>query len=508
MGEIPGLRVKILLLIGCRFKITELKVAGPLHASTAQFTCFPTTGCGFGMGCLMRNNLKARAFSLGLAALLSTTAGVPAYAESIQEALGLAYSNNPTLNAARAQLRSVDENVPQALSGWRPTISATVEGGAIKAEVDGFDTYRNNATISLDISQAVFRGFRTVNSTKQADALVLAQRESLNATEQDILLDAAQAYVDVIRDTALVSLSRSDLEFLTEQVRAARDRFDVGEGTRTDVSQADARRAEAQASLNTALANLNASRAIYRQVVGIEADNLNADTSVGVLVPQTLDGALATAENTQPLIRQAQHQVDAGLYGVKVAEGVLMPTVSVDGSIGREWEPSSTVSRTSTATIFGRVTIPIYQGGSEYSAVRQAKEDLGQARLQLDVARDQVRANVISAWGNYQAAEASISAAQAAVEAQNLALEGVLEEQRVGQRTTLDVLDAQRELVNQRVNLVTAQRTRIVSGYQLLAAVGELDVDRLGLSVRRYDPNAHYSSVRNSWFGLKTPDGR
>ncbi|WP_153768866.1 TolC family outer membrane protein [Labrenzia sp. CE80] len=429
-------------------------------------------------------------------------------AETIKEALALAYANNPTLNAARAELRGVDENVPQALAGWRPTVSAEADVGSIRSSYGGSQYYRNNASISLAISQTVFRGFRTVNSTRQAEAIVRAQRESLSSTEQDVLLAAAQAYVDVIRDTALVSLQRSDLQFLSEQVRAANDRFEVGEGTRTDVSQADARRAEAQANLNTALANLNTSRAIYRQIVGLEAKNLSADTRISVLVPKSIDEALQISEDDQPLIQQAQHLVDAAIFATKAIEGELLPTVSVDGSVSRSWNPSDSVATQNAASIYGRVSIPIYQAGSVSSRVRQSKEELSQTRLQLDVTRDQVRANVISAWGVYQAAEASISAARAAVEAQQLALEGVIEEQRVGQRTTLDVLDAQRELVTQRVNLVTAQRNRIVGGYQLVSSIGRLDADTLNLTIARYQPKEHYTAVRDKWFGLRTPDGR
>ncbi|GAB4533086.1 MAG: TolC family outer membrane protein [Roseibium sp.] len=431
-----------------------------------------------------------------------------AHAETIRESLELAYSNNPSLNAARAQLRGVDENVPQALSGWRPTISAAASAGRVASGADAVINYRNNASISLTISQALFSGFRTVNSTRQAEAVVRAQRESLMSTEQDTLLAAATAYVDVIRDTALVSLQRSDLAFLQEQVRAARDRFDVGEGTRTDVSQAEARAAEARAGLNTAMANLNASRAIYRQVIGIEARSLSADTTISRYVPKSLDDALQKSETHQPLIRQAQHLVDAALFNIKAIEGELLPTVTVDGSISRSWNSSGASDYSDNAQIFGNVSIPLYQSGRVSSRVRQAKEELGQTRLQLDVTRDQVRANVISAWGNYQAAEASIVAAQAAVEAQKLALEGVIEEQRVGQRTTLDVLDAQRELVNQQSNLVSAQRNRIVGGYQLVAAIGRLDADSLGLNVARYDPKQHYEAVRDKWIGLRTPDGR
>ncbi|MEP3047347.1 MAG: TolC family outer membrane protein [Roseibium sp.] len=456
-----------------------------------------------------RSTLKAVALSFGLmSGALVGASFAPVEAETIRESLSLAYANNPTLNAARAQLRGVDENVPQALSGWRPSISASAGAGGIRSSSDGRDSYRNNASISLAVSQTIFRGFRTINSTRQAESVVNAQRQSLVSTEQDTLLGAATSYVDVIRDTALVSLQRSDLVFLQEQVRAAKDRFEVGEGTRTDVSQAEARAAEARASLNVALANLNSSRAIYRQFVGVEANNLSADTSIKRQVPKSLDLALQISKDKQPLIRQAQHLVDAAVFNIKGIEGELLPTITLDGSIGRDWNPSNTVDVNDDARIFGNVSIPIYQSGTVSSRVRQAKEELGQTRLQLDVARDQVRANVISAWGNFQAAEASIVAAQAAVAAQQLALEGVIEEQRVGQRTTLDVLDAQRELVTQQSNLVSAERNRIVGGYQLVAAIGQLDAESLGLNVARYNPRQHYDAVRGKWLGLRTPDGR
>lgn len=458
-----------------------------------------------------RSTKKAVSVRLALmagvtAAALAGAAVSPANAETIWQALALAYENNPSLNAARAGLRSTDEGVPQALSGWRPSVSASANAGRNFSETGSTGSVRNNASISLSISQTLFKGFQTINSVRQAEAIVRAQRESVSSTEQDTLLSAATAYVDVIRDTALVSLQRSDLEFLQEQVRAARDRFDVGEGTRTDVSQAEARAAEAQASLNSALANLNASRAVYRQQIGIEARNLSADTRISKYVPTSLDDALKTSESSQPLILQAQHLVDSAIFNVKAVEGQLLPTVSLSGSVSRSW--SSDSFATDAASVSGTVSIPIYQAGSVSSSIRAAKESLGQTRLQLDVTRDQVRANVISAWGNFQAAEASIVAAQAAVEAQKLALEGVIEEQRVGQRTTLDVLDAQRELVSQQSSLVTAQRNRIVSGYQLVSAVGRLDASNIGLKVRHYDPKQHYNAVRNKWYGWTTPDGR
>lgn len=505
----------------CCFSVAEqphlLKYGLELSIKVALFSRIPLSPSvifgGSGAFWVMRFSLKSALRTAVAAGVLTLVSGVSlpmgsAQAETIKEALSLAYSNNPTLNAARAELRGVDERVPQALSGWRPNVSASAEIGRIRSELDGLENYRTNSSIALNVSQALFRGFRTVNSTQQAEALVRAQHASLLATEQDVLLSAAQSYVDVIRDTALVSLQRSDLQFLQEQVRAANDRFEVGEGTRTDVSQAEARAAEARANVNSALANLNASRAIYRQVVGTDAKNLSADTFVETVVPNSLDQALGVSTSTQPLIIQSQHLVDAAVYNIKTIEGELLPTVTLDGSVSRNWEPSANVGTSNNASIFGRVNIPIYQGGGVSSRVRQAKQELGQARLQLDVIRDQVRANVISAWGNYQAAGASIEAARAAVEASKLALEGVIEEQRVGQRTTLDVLDAQRELVNQRVNLVTAQRNRIVSGYQLVSSIGQLDANSLNLSVARYNTQENYKAVRDQWFGLRTPDGR
>ncbi|MHC5653524.1 TolC family outer membrane protein [Stappia sp. ICDLI1TA098] len=434
-----------------------------------------------------------------------------AWSQSIGDSLAQAYANNPTLNAARAELRSVDERVPQALSGWRPQIFGQVDVGAQYSDLEpGGSSYRNTASVGLQVTQAIFRGFRTVNSTRQAEAIVRAQRESLRSTEQSVLTDAATAYMDVISTTAIVSLRRSNLKFLTEQVRAAQDRFEVGEGTRTDVSQARARYSEAQSALNLALANVNTARAVYRQVVGADPKKLSARTNIYGQLPKKLDVALKSGASSHPAILSSQHLVDAGVFAVKTVEGELLPTVSLEGNVGRQWSPPSSrsVDAINSASVFGRVSIPIYQGGAVSSRVRQAKEDLGQARVQLDVARDQVRAAAVSAWGQYEAAVASIAAAQDAVSANQLALEGVIEEQRVGQRTTLDVLNAQLELVNSQVNLISAERNRAVAAYQLMAAIGRLTADSIGLSVARYDETTHYKKVRNSWFGLTTPDGR
>ncbi|WP_244271853.1 TolC family outer membrane protein [Pseudovibrio denitrificans] len=415
------------------------------------------------------------------------------------------------MNASRAQLRATDEGVPQALSGWRPTIIGSGQYGYQWQDTNGTNRNRNEATLSLQATQPLFRGFRTVNSTRQAESIVRAQREDLRFAEQTALFQAATAYMDVIRDTALVSLRRSDLKFQEEQVRASKDRFNVGEGTRTDVSQAESGRARAQSALNTSLANLNTSRAIFRQVIGIDPKNLSARTNITSLLPKTVSSAISIGQEEHPSIQSSQFMVDAAQFAVKTAEGVLLPSADVQGTLSYNDNSLPGVSGggiTKSASIFGRVTVPIYQSGSEYSVVRQAKEDLGRTEILVDVSRDSIRAQAISSWGQLNASIASITAAEAQVAAARLALEGVIEEQRVGQRTTLDVLDTQSDLVDARVTLVTAQRDRVVAAYAVLSSIGRLDYDNLGLTGARYDPTEHYRLVRDKWIGLRTPDGR
>ncbi|WP_041768642.1 TolC family outer membrane protein [Pseudovibrio sp. FO-BEG1] len=453
---------------------------------------------------------KTLAGAVAVVGLLVSAQG--ANALSIKEALSATYQNNPTLNASRAQLRTTDEGVPQALSGWRPTITGTGQYGYRWESRQG--TFRDNSEyqLSLQATQPLFRGFRTVNSTRQAESIVRAQREDLRFAEQTALFQAATAYMDVIRDTALVSLRRSDLKFQEEQVRASKDRFNVGEGTRTDVSQAESGRARAQSALNTSLANLNTSRAIFRQVIGIDPKNLSARTNITSLLPKTVSSAISIGQDEHPSIQSSQFMVDAAQFAVKTAEGVLLPSADLVGTLSysdnNQNLPGVTDNSIRSATVFGRVTVPIYQSGSEYSAVRQAKEDLGRTEILVDVSRDSIRAQAITAWGQLNASIASITAAEAQVAAARLALEGVIEEQRVGQRTTLDVLDTQSDLVDARVTLVTAQRDRVVAAYAVLSAVGRLDYDSLGLTGARYDPTEHYRLVRDKWIGLRTPDGR
>jgi outer membrane protein len=243
-------------------------------------------------------------------------------------------------------------------------------------------------------------------------------------------------------------------------------------------------------------------------VIGVEPGKLAPGSPVDRFSPQNLPASVGIAIATHPAVTNAQYTVDAALLQVKVAEGALYPTLALQGSVLQQNESSQNALKTFNATVLGQLTVPIYQGGSEYSLIRQAKETLGQRRLDLETARDQVRQNVVQSWGQLDAAKANIDATQAQVQAAEIALNGVREEARVGQRTTLDVLNAQQELVNARVALVSAQRDRVVASFTLLSAVGRLSPQVLGLRVPVYDANVHYQQVRDTWAGVRTPDGR
>lgn len=461
----------------------------------------------------------ASAALAGVFALAVAVAPVAA-AETLESALARAYNANPSLNAQRASVRAVDENVSAALSGYRPRVTGTADYGA--------SDYRAKAMVSsggrlvpsrvrdgihpsgygVTVSQTLFNGMKTSNSVRQSEFLVLASREQLRSTEQTVLLDAATAYMNVLRDYAIFDLRRRNVDVLDEQLRATKDRFNVGEVTRTDVAQAEARVAGAQSQMALAEANLKASRGIYRQRIGVDPVKLAPGRPVDRKLAGSLDGSIKTSQIEHPDVQAAMYNVDAAEMAVKVAEAALSPTVSVDGSINQRWESSPSTIEAYTASVVGRLSVPFYQGGSEYSAIRQAKETLGQRRIEVDVARDRVRSAVIQSWGQLEAAKAQIEAAQAQVTAAETALNGVREEARVGQRTTLDVLNAQQELLDARVTLVSAQRDRVVASYTLLASSGRLNRDHLGLKAEQYDPKQHYDQVRDSWIGVRTPDGR
>jgi outer membrane protein len=315
--------------------------------------------------------------------------------------------------------------------------------------------------------------------------------------------------MNLIRDAAILELQRKNVEVLQEQLRQTRDRFNVGEVTRTDVAQAESRLAAGRAQVLSAESNYITSKAVYRQVIGVEAGKLAPASPVDRFSPKTLSEAIASGRELNPAVAAAMFGIDVALLQVKINEGALAPVVTATASAQQQWETNaSTQLQQFNASLVAQVTVPIYQGGGEYSLIRQSKETLGQQRINLDTARDQVQANVVQSWGQLEAAKAQIQATQAQVNSAEIALNGVREEARVGQRTTLDVLNAQQELVNARVALVTAQHDRVVASYALLAAAGGLSIPGLGLKASVYDPMTHYQQVRDNWAGVHNPDGR
>jgi outer membrane protein len=436
-----------------------------------------------------------------------------ALAETIESALSRAYGGNPQLNASRAGVRSTDENVPRQLSGYRPRVTASGDVGFATTDSRfGTDSWSNANTVprggGLQVTQTLYNGGRTGNSVRQADAGVLQAREQLRVTEQAVLLTGATAYMDVLRDTAILNLRNNNIDVLEEQLRQTRDRFSVGEVTRTDVAQAEARLAQARSDASAAAGNLKTSLATYRQVIGVDAKQLSPAKALEAVLPRTLDAAVGMSQSEHPSVLAALHAVDAAELLVKVTEGELLPTAGLTGTLTHRWDVQNQNIEQNSASIVGSLSIPLYEGGEVYARVRQTKETLSQRRIEADQARDQVRQNVVSAWGQLEATKERITASQAQIQASEIALNGVREEAKVGQRTTLDVLNAQQDLLTARVALVTAQRDRVVASYALLSATGRLSATNLRLAVVEYQPRVHYEQVRDKWIGLRTPDGK
>jgi TolC family type I secretion outer membrane protein len=438
-------------------------------------------------------------------ALALSLAAPTAWAETLNEAMATAYANNPTLQAARAQLRQVDEQVPQALSNWRPTVD--IEGDIGTAwERDNIKAFGANSrtrdpkSATLNVTQPIYRGGRTVAQRDQAENLVSAGRAQLANVEQQVLLQAVTAYVDVLRDMRVLDLTKNNEQVIGEQLKATRERFDVGEVTKTDVSQAESRLARAVADRIQAQGNLTSSRATYRQVIGMAPGKLDVPDAPGGL-PSGEEEAITLSENT-PIVNEAVFVERAARDGTDVVFGELLPTISLIGQVGADDEINRENTRSASATIFAQVVIPLYQAGGVESRVRESKQLTAQRRQELDEARRLAVQDATTAWQALETALAQIESFNAEVKATKVALDGVRQEQEVGLRTVIDVLDQQQEVLNAEVSLVVARRDSIVAAYQTLAAVGTLTAADLKLPVDLYDPEKHYREVRDKWFGL------
>lgn len=469
----------------------------------------------------MHQGLKA---ALLTAAAISSWAAGPVRAQTLQEALAQTYNNNPNLLAARAQLRGVDEGVPQALAGWRPTVVMAGSYGAAdtrtRSQVQQFRNdgsffwrdpnfpqsttirqERSPATASITLSQPIYRGGRTTAQTRQAENLVLAQRARLLATEQQVLGDAVSAYISVIQNSELLRLNINNEQVLARQLQATNERFRVGEITRTDVAQAESRLAGARTSRTQAEGTLQIARATFERVIGEPPRRLTNPQPLQQPVRSQAEAqAMAVASN--PNVVAALFNAAASRDNIDVQASTLMPQLTGNAQAFRNDSNLAPHSRQTGGQVTLNLSAPLYQGGAEYSAVRQARQTAQQTLSQVDEARRVAAESAARSWETLVSARAAVTSVRVQIRAQEIALDGVQREAIVGSRTTLDVLNAEQELLNARTSLVNALAAVVTASYALVGAVGRLTAQDLGIAVELYDMTAYYQAVRNRWAGL------
>jgi outer membrane protein len=451
---------------------------------------------------------------LGVATWLGFAAP-PARAEALPEALAKAYQSNPQLNAERARQRATDENVPQALAGYRPQIVASLSGGLQAVRNLLPDNTVQSATlkpwtIGVTVTQTLFNGFKTANSVRVAELQVRSGREALRNVGQGVLLDAVTAYSNVLANQSLVEAQRSNVAFLRETLGVTQKRLNAGDVTPTDTAQAEARLNRGLADLNAAEVNLAISQATYTQVIGNPPSQLRPAETVDRYLPRNRDDATNLAFREHPAVLAAGFDVDVASTTIHVAESSLLPTITLQGSASHASEADPTIStlRTDQASILGQLNAPIYDGGTAASQTRQAKELAAQSRLVLDQVRNQARTAAVGAWVANEGAKIAVAASESEVRAATVALQGVRKEAAGGQRTTVDVLNSLQDLISAKARLIGAQRDRVIASYTLLSAIGRLDVKTLALNTPDYLPEVHYHQVRDAWHGLRTPSGQ
>ncbi len=443
------------------------------------------------------------AATIGLAMAVAS----PLSAESLNDALASAYNTNPEIDASRAALRIANEDIAGAMSGWRPTVSAI---GSLGTEHNGFKTSNTRTSDStmpysgeLRLSQSLYAGGQTEAGVKEAESVVDVRRAELLAVENAILANAAVAYLDVVRDTARVELTRGNQRVLQRQLEASKDRFEVGEVTRTDVAQSEARLSRAVADRVSAQGDLAVVRATYFRVVGQAPTELEQVVEFPEL-PKSSEQAIEVAVKNNPNLLAAQEAETAAGHATDAAFGRLLPTFDLIGSVSRSYDSTFVDRDSEEESLIAQLVIPLYQGGAAHSGVRRAKEVRSQRRINVETTRQAVVERADQAFEVYEANRAEIVARHEQIRANEIALEGVRQESAVGSRTTLDVLDAEQELLDARVSLVITERNQYVAVYRLLEAMGLLTASNIGLDVDVYDAIAHTKQTRDKWWGVET----
>lgn len=455
----------------------------------------------------LRYGLSAVAVLAFLGAGVST-----ASAENLIEALAQTYETNPDLAAERAGLRATDESVPQALSNWRPEVEIDSSYGLRERDRDfsssasDIENTDQPQRVSLNISQNLFRGFRTIAGAESARNRVAAGRANLIDAEQTVLLEAVTAYIDVVRDRVILALRENNVRVLEKERQATADRFEVGELTRTDVAQADSRLAQALSERTEAQGNLNSSNANYVEVIGTTPGDL-VRPSLPAGLPGSEEDAVQQAKTNNPAVVAQDFRERADRDNVDLIAGELLPTLTLDGELQKNKDILGSDTVTTEQSVTLNLTVPLYQSGSVYSRIREAKQSANQSLLLLAEEERQAQEAARRSWADLTSASSRIVSGEAEVAAQEIAFEGVQQEAQVGSRTVLDVLDAEQELLDSRVDLVVAQRDEIVAAYQLLQAIGRLTAQDLGLPVAIYDPTRNFRDVEDRLFGSDISDG-
>ena len=448
-----------------------------------------------------------KSFVAGL--MFSTMLGMssPAQADNIFEALSQTYNTNPTLQAQRAYLRGIDENVAIAKSGFRPTIAlnAGYNDANKNSDIVSMDGSSEQGTLAATISQPIFNSFSTVNSVRSADSLVRAEQNNLYNVEQTVFLDASTAYLDVVRDMAIVELQKNNEELLKKRLDETRQRFKVGEVTRTDVSQAEARYSQARSDRISSEGTLQASKATYLKLIGSKPENLEEPKQIKDFLPKTFEEALQVAMGNNYTIQQAKHILKAKDYNISANTGALGPQVSLDGTASKVKNKGDNYDgrpETDNYEWSVNLSLPLYNGGESRAKIRQSKYEKWQAQEQVLEAERSVHASVSSAWEYMQSNNSKIFAIIDQVKANQIALDGVQKEEALGNRTILDVLDAYQELLNSEVEEVKARRNYYVSAMSLLQAMGKLTARDLKLGVDLYNAKKYYKETRDKWLSL------
>lgn len=427
----------------------------------------------------------------------------PALSQTLAEALAAAYQANPTLRADRERQKATDEQLPQAVSGFRPTVGAFATTGRERTLNTTTDkrTSENTTRVGVRVTQPLFNGMKTVNGVRRAMSEVRAGRQQLVNTEQNVLLEATTAYLGLLRDRQIDELNRDNVEALSRQLAATQARFRGGELTRTDVEQAAMRYARALAEQQRAAGDLAASRAAYRQVIGSQAGQLRPPPTIDALLPPSQEAALETARAEHPAIRSAAQSALAARQAVDIASGDFLPKVSLEGELYREFgEAGFSGEETDGASVQVRLDVPVYQAGAVTSRLRQARATRNQRDLELIASQQAVEESIAAAWAGLAAARLQIESRKNQVAAARAAQSGVEQQARAGLRTTLDVLDAQQELIDARISLVRARHDEALAGFSLLAAMGWLTADKLGLLAQPYDARRNLVRLRTGAF--------